>query len=177
MDVQEVRKLDAYLKRVFGNPKIRVVPRPKKDNSAEVYIGEEFIGVLFVDDEDDDRSFQFQMAILEEDLLQSGEGCRRRVGWAKRSVPTMLPNREWWARCALPILQCTTYLRPCICAVSRSIAPATSRHCASQLRGKRNVRSAPSMRRSLRHMPGVAASRMQRALSVGLAPENKSSLP
>ena len=53
MDVQEVRKLDAYLKRVFGNPKIRVVPRPKKDDSAEVYIGEEFIGVLFVDDEDD----------------------------------------------------------------------------------------------------------------------------
>jgi hypothetical protein len=65
VDVQEVRKLDAYLKRLFGNPKIRVVPRPKKDDSAEVYIGEEFIGVLFVDDEDDDRSFQFQMAILE----------------------------------------------------------------------------------------------------------------
>ena len=72
MDVQEVRKLDAYLKRVFGNPKIRVVPRPKKDDSAEVYIGEEFIGVLFVDDEDEDRSFQFQMASLEEDLLQEG---------------------------------------------------------------------------------------------------------
>jgi hypothetical protein len=53
---------------VFGNSKIRVVPRPKKDDSAEVYVGEEFVGVLFVDDEDDDRSFQFQMAILEEDL-------------------------------------------------------------------------------------------------------------
>ena len=68
MDVKEVRKLDAYLKRVFGNPKIRVVPRPKKDDSAEVYIGEEFIGVLFVDDEDDDKSYNFQMAILESDL-------------------------------------------------------------------------------------------------------------
>ena len=72
VDVQEVRKLDAYLKRVFANPKIRVVPRPKKDDSAEVYIGEEFIGVLFVDDEDDDRSFQFQMAILEDDLVEQG---------------------------------------------------------------------------------------------------------
>jgi hypothetical protein len=72
VDVQEVRKLDAYLKRVFSNPKIRVVPRPKKDDSAEVYIGEEFVGVLFVDDEDDDRSFQFQMAILEEDLADIG---------------------------------------------------------------------------------------------------------
>ena len=69
MDVQEVRKLDAYLKKLFGNQRIRVVPRPKKDDSAEVYIGEEFIGVLFVDDEDeDDRSFNFQMAILEADL-------------------------------------------------------------------------------------------------------------
>ena len=66
------QELDAYLKRVFGNQKLRVVPRPKKDDSAEVYIGEEFIGVLFVDDEDDDRSFQFQMAILEDDLVEQG---------------------------------------------------------------------------------------------------------
>ncbi len=68
MDVQEVRKIDAYLKRLFSNPRMRVVPRPKKDNSAEVYIGEEFIGVIFVDDEDDERSYNFQMAILGTDL-------------------------------------------------------------------------------------------------------------
>ena len=72
MDVQEVRKLDAYLKKLFGNARIRVVPRPKKEDSAEVYIGEEFVGVLFVDDEDDDRSYQFQMAILEDDLADVG---------------------------------------------------------------------------------------------------------
>lgn len=71
MDVQEIRKLDAYLKRLFGNPRIRVVPRPKKEDSAEVYIGEEFIGVLFLDDEDEDRSYNFQMAILETDLEQA----------------------------------------------------------------------------------------------------------
>jgi hypothetical protein len=68
LDVQEVKKLDAYLKKLFGNARIRVVPRAKKDDSAEVYIGEEFIGVLFVDDEDEDRSYNFQMAILETDL-------------------------------------------------------------------------------------------------------------
>ena len=68
MDVQEIKKIDAYLKRLFDNPKIRVVPRPKKDDSAEVYIGDEFIGVLFLDDEDDDKSYNFQMAILETDL-------------------------------------------------------------------------------------------------------------
>ncbi len=68
MDVQEIRKLEAYIRRLFGNAKLRVVPRPKKDDSAEVYIGDEFIGVLFVDDEDDERSYNFQMAILGTDL-------------------------------------------------------------------------------------------------------------
>jgi len=68
VDVQEIRKLEAYIKRLFGNAKLRVVPRPKKDDSAEVYTGDEFIGVLFVDDEDDERSYNFQMAILATDL-------------------------------------------------------------------------------------------------------------
>ena len=68
VDVQEVKKLDAYLKKLFANPRIRVVPRPKKDDSAEVYVGDEFIGVLFVDDEDEERSYNFQMAILGADL-------------------------------------------------------------------------------------------------------------
>jgi hypothetical protein len=68
VDVQEVRKLDAYLKKIFSNARIRVVPRPKKEDSAEVYIGEEFVGVMFVDDEDDERSYNFQMAILGSDL-------------------------------------------------------------------------------------------------------------
>jgi len=68
-DLTEIRKLDAYLKDVFGNPKIRVVPRPKKKDSAEVYVGEEFIGVLFIDD----RAYQFQMAILEDDLMEQEE--------------------------------------------------------------------------------------------------------
>ena len=68
MDVQEIKKVDAYLKRLFANPNIRVVPRPRKDDSADIYIGEEFIGVLFVDDEDEDKSYTFEMAILESDL-------------------------------------------------------------------------------------------------------------
>ncbi len=64
MDVMEVKKIESYMRTLFGNAKIRIVPRPKKDDSAEVYIGEEFIGVIFVDDEDDDKSYNFQMAIL-----------------------------------------------------------------------------------------------------------------
>ncbi len=68
VDVQEIRKIENYMRKLFGNAHIRVVPRPKKEDSAEIYIGEEFVGVLFVDDEDDERSYNFQMAILGTDL-------------------------------------------------------------------------------------------------------------
>ena len=43
-------KVERYLRQTFANHSIRVVARPKKSDSAEVYIGEEFVGVLFVDD-------------------------------------------------------------------------------------------------------------------------------
>jgi len=63
VDVQEVRKLDAYLKKLFGNARIRVVPQGKKRDSAEVYIGEERLGDLSLDDEDEDLSYNFRMEI------------------------------------------------------------------------------------------------------------------
>ncbi|KAB0266646.1 DUF3126 family protein [Microvirga brassicacearum] len=68
MDKTEMAKVERYLRQTFANSSIRVVGRPKKTDSAEVYVGEEFLGVLFVDDEDGDRSFNFTMAILDTDL-------------------------------------------------------------------------------------------------------------
>jgi hypothetical protein len=65
---QELQKLEAYFRRRFNMSTISVKARPQKDDSAEVYIGEEFIGVIFRDDEDEDLSYNFQMAILEFDL-------------------------------------------------------------------------------------------------------------
>jgi hypothetical protein len=61
VDVQEVRKLDNYLKKVFGNPNIRVVP--KKDDIAEVFVGEDDLGEMTVDDEDGERSYNFRMVV------------------------------------------------------------------------------------------------------------------
>jgi hypothetical protein len=61
VDVQEVRKLDGYLKKVFGNPSIRVVP--KKGDIAEVFVGEDDLGEMTVDDEDGERSYNFRMVI------------------------------------------------------------------------------------------------------------------
>ncbi|MCB1437988.1 MAG: DUF3126 family protein [Rhodobiaceae bacterium] len=68
MDAREIQRVEAYFQRTFRLPEMRVMQRPKKEDSAEVYIGDEFIGVLFRDDEDGELSYSFQMAILDFDL-------------------------------------------------------------------------------------------------------------
>lgn len=68
MDKTELAKIERFLRQTFANHSIRVVARPRKTDSAEVYAGEEFLGVLFLDDEDGDKSYSFQMAILDSDL-------------------------------------------------------------------------------------------------------------
>ena len=72
MTKDEIAKLQGYLRKTFKLDSIAVKARPKKDDSAEVYIGDEFIGVLFKDDEEEDISYNFQMAILEYDLQGGG---------------------------------------------------------------------------------------------------------
>ena len=67
MDDNDAKRIEAHLKRTFGNNGISLKGRPKQKDSAEVYIGEEFIGVVY-QDEDEDGSFMFEMAILSEDL-------------------------------------------------------------------------------------------------------------
>ena len=61
MDVQEVRQLDGYLKKLFGNTNIRVVP--KGSDTAEIFVGEDDLGELTVDDEEGERSYNFRMVI------------------------------------------------------------------------------------------------------------------
>ncbi|HET9273960.1 MAG TPA: DUF3126 family protein [Methyloceanibacter sp.] len=68
MTREEILKLERYLKKMFRLPELQVRQRPQKQDSAEVFLGEEFIGVLFRDDEDGETSYNFQMAILDYDL-------------------------------------------------------------------------------------------------------------
>jgi len=66
---EEIAKLNTYLRNKFKLPELEVRRRARKDDSAEVYIGDEFIGVIFKDDEDPgDICYNFQMAILDYDL-------------------------------------------------------------------------------------------------------------
>ncbi|CDO58419.1 FIG00451007: hypothetical protein [Candidatus Phaeomarinobacter ectocarpi] len=68
MDQSEIKQLESYLRKKFRLDTIEVRNRPIKDDSVEVYIGDEFIGVLFRDDEDGEVSYDFNMAILAFDL-------------------------------------------------------------------------------------------------------------
>ncbi len=67
VDQRDIDRIQAHLKRTFGNPHIAVLARPKQKDSAEVEMKGEFIGVVY-QDEDEDGSFMFEMAILAEDL-------------------------------------------------------------------------------------------------------------
>jgi hypothetical protein len=68
-DLDQVKRLNAYLQRKFDNEALRVVPRAKKRDSLEAYLGGEFIGVVFVDDEKRRRTYILEMPILDMDLV------------------------------------------------------------------------------------------------------------
>lgn len=68
MKPEEIAKLTRFLRSKFDLATISVRKRPQKTDSAEVYIGDEFIGVIFRDEEDGELSYNFSMAILDFDL-------------------------------------------------------------------------------------------------------------
>lgn len=73
MKPEEITRLTVFMRKKFQLPTIEVRKRPQKNDSCEVYIGDEFVGIMYRDDddEDDDLSYSFQMAILEFDLDDS----------------------------------------------------------------------------------------------------------
>jgi hypothetical protein len=71
VNTEEVVRLQTYLRKIFGTPTLDVRPRPKKKDSAEVFVNGEFIAVLFREEEEGEISYQFQMAILDLDLEQA----------------------------------------------------------------------------------------------------------
>ena len=106
MDVAEIKKLDSYLKRLFGSPRIRVVPRPQNDKYAEVLLGEEPFGRIVVDDEDDERSYNFEKSIElpdakitkldNESVAKLNLYLKKQIGekWSVRKRPTKTDSAD-----------------------------------------------------------------------------------
>ena len=68
MNPEELAQLTKYFRTTFETQKISVRKRPQKTDSCEVYMGEEFIGLISKDEEDGELSYHFSMAILDIDL-------------------------------------------------------------------------------------------------------------
>lgn len=63
----ERQTLESYLRLLFDNPKLKIVPRAKKADSVELNSGGDFLGVVSADDAKG-TSYTLQMAILDFDL-------------------------------------------------------------------------------------------------------------
>ena len=68
MDRITLKKIENFFKQKFNSKQIKIEGRANKNDSAEVLIDDEFIGVVFEDNEDGDTCYQFNMTILSEDL-------------------------------------------------------------------------------------------------------------
>ena len=64
LSVQEMVRIQTYLRQVLGAKTLSIRARGKLKDSAEVFVAEESLAILSVDDD----AYQFQMAILEMDL-------------------------------------------------------------------------------------------------------------
>ncbi len=66
----EVAKLQSYLQKKFGQSGLTLRDR-KTNDSLEVLLDGEFLGVIYKDAEDGEISYDFNMAILDIDLEEA----------------------------------------------------------------------------------------------------------
>lgn len=68
MTPQQIKDVRDYLCKRFKTEAIRITPRKVQD-SVEVYLDDEILGLLYIDDEDkDDISYDLNISILQQDL-------------------------------------------------------------------------------------------------------------
>ena len=67
MSPNEIQQVQKYLQHKFGQPDLILRTR-KTNDSVEVLLKGEFIGVIYRDGDEGEVSYDFNMAILEVDL-------------------------------------------------------------------------------------------------------------
>lgn len=68
MTKSEMLRIQKYMNDLFGTDRIVLKASNQKDGAVEVLVRDEFVGVIYRDDDDGEISFDFNMAILEMDL-------------------------------------------------------------------------------------------------------------
>ncbi len=68
MTPQQISQVQNYLRKRFATESISIKPRKVQD-SVEVYLNDEILGLLYIDDEDpSDISYDLNVSILQQDL-------------------------------------------------------------------------------------------------------------
>ena len=68
MTPQQISQVQSYLRKRFGNENLELKARKVQD-SVEVYLDNEILGLLYIDDEDKaDISYDLNISILQQDL-------------------------------------------------------------------------------------------------------------
>lgn len=67
MKDSEIVGVQAYLRGLFGTDRIKL-KRGRAPDAVEVFVGEEFIGTVYRDDDEGDISYNLNMTILDIDL-------------------------------------------------------------------------------------------------------------
>ncbi len=68
MTASEIARVQAYLRKLIGSDRIRVVKPARAGLSVEVAVDQEVIGTLHRDDDEGEVSYSMHVTILEEDL-------------------------------------------------------------------------------------------------------------
>jgi hypothetical protein len=68
MDEQKLQKIQDYLNRIFKTDNFVTKKRKNIGDSCEIYIGDEFLGLIYEEIEENETAYQFHMTILDEDL-------------------------------------------------------------------------------------------------------------
>jgi len=64
----DIARVQAYLRSKLDNNRFIVKKRNGADDSAEIWIGEEFLGVVYRDEDEGEVSFPVHISIIAEDL-------------------------------------------------------------------------------------------------------------
>ena len=70
MTDQELEKIRNYLNKIFNTRDFIVKKRKSIEDSCEVYHKDEFLGLIYKENEEDEEDYQFHMTILKDDLTK-----------------------------------------------------------------------------------------------------------
>ncbi len=68
MTDDELNNIKIYLNKVFRTESFQVKKRKSIEDSCEIYLEEEFIGLIYKETDEGEEDYQFHMTILKEDL-------------------------------------------------------------------------------------------------------------